>query len=245
VLHAFLALFYYPSFDFYGSPVPTLSLLSAALFLLGAGIALLRTRDPGVLLLNGYFWSATLAVGLLAVPPSADTYRMLMAVPAALVMAGMGLDTALERLGLGFGRSKGAYVFATGAVMAALLGFNTWTYYGDFLDRCRFGGNLSDRFASYLGIYVRGVNNQSRIYLLSDDNYRYGTHRSVDFLSQNRSMVNFPEPVDALQAVSGETIIANPDRVAELEAWAHSHPGGDLEYIRDCTTVIMLAYRYP
>lgn len=245
VLHAFLSLIYYPPFDFYGSPVPTLALISAVLFLLGIGLALLRIREPGVLLLNGYFWSTTLAIGLFAVPPSADTYRMLMALPAAVVLAGIGLDTGLEYLGLGFTRSRSGYALTAGVVLGSLLIFNVWTYYGDFLGQCRFGGNLSDRFASYLGDFVHGVGNQSRIYLLSNDVFRYGTHASVDFLSKKRPIINHDEPVDTLDIVLGETVIASPDRVQELEAWVREHPGGELQYVRDCTTTILLAYQYP
>ena len=54
VIHAFMSLIFYPSFDFYGSRIPMLSLISASLFLVGLAFALLKTRQPGVLLLNGY-----------------------------------------------------------------------------------------------------------------------------------------------------------------------------------------------
>jgi hypothetical protein len=54
VIHAFMSLIYYPTIDFYGSPVPMLTLFSAAMFLLGLGISLWRTRAPGYLLLNGF-----------------------------------------------------------------------------------------------------------------------------------------------------------------------------------------------
>ena len=102
VMHAFLALIYYPSLDFYGSPTPMLNMISASIFLLGLGLALWRTKSPKYLLLNGNFWAATLAVGIFAVPPSADSYRMLMALPAALIMAAIGLDQMLEYFGLGW-----------------------------------------------------------------------------------------------------------------------------------------------
>jgi hypothetical protein len=38
IVHAFLSLIYYPAFDFYGSPPPKLSMVSATLFLAGVGI---------------------------------------------------------------------------------------------------------------------------------------------------------------------------------------------------------------
>ena len=245
VVHAFLSLIYYPAIDFYGSPIPMLTFLLAALFLLGLGIALWRTRSPEHLLLNGYFWAPTLAVGIFATPPSADSYRMLTVLPAAFLMAAIALDQLLELLGLGWKDSRKAYGIAVGTVLVSLLVFNLWTYFGDFGGQCRFGGTPSDRFASYLGSYVRTIDSESQVYLLSDTDYFYGSHPSVDFLSHSRSIVNFPGPVDTFSASSGETVIANPVRISELETWIHEHPGGKINYLHDCTTRILLAYRVP
>jgi hypothetical protein len=245
VVHAFLSLIYYPAIDFYGSPIPMLTFITAALFLLGLGIALWRTRSPEYLLLNGYFWAPALAVGIFATPPSADSYRMLTVFPAAFLMAAIALDQMLDLFGLGWNHSRMAYGIAAGIVLLSLLGFNLWTYFGDFAGQCRFGGTRSDRFASYLGSYVRTIDNESRVYLLSNDDYFYGSHPSVDFLSQHTPIINFPEPVQALDAASGETVIANPDRIDELETWIHNHPGGQINYLHDCTTRILLGYHLP
>jgi hypothetical protein len=245
VLHAFLALIYYPSLDFYGSPTPMLNMISASIFLLGLGLALWRTKSPNYLLLNGNFWAATLAVGIFAVPPSADSYRMLMALPAALIMAAIGLDQMLEYFGLGWKQARAAYGLSVSAILVSLLIFNLWTYYGDFAGQCRYGDNLAGRFASYLGKYVKTVDSQSDIYLLSNDIYSYGTHASTYFLSQSRPVTNLPASVDSVDFVSGETIIANPDRIAELLTWVHAHPGGQLQYQYDCSRTILVAYRVP
>lgn len=244
-VHAFLSLTYYPAFDFYGSTSPVMSMITSALFLAGLVIALLRIRKPEYLLLNGYFWGATFSVGIFAIPPSADSYRMLMALPAAFIMAALGLDQILEAFGFGWKNNRSAYIFSTSAVLTSLLIFNVWTYYGDFAGKCRFGNDLVGRFASYLGSYAGGVENEYPIYLLSNTNYFYGSHGSTDFLSQRRAIINFPDPVDTLNPVSGETIIANPERIPELEAWARAHPGGQLNYRYDCDNTILLAYRVP
>ncbi len=244
-VHAFLSLIYFPAYDFYGSPSPMMSMISSTLFLAGIGVALWRIRNPAYLLLNGYFWGATFSIGIFATPPSADSYRMLMALPAALIMATLGLDQILELLGLGFQTTHKAYAFSVSAILASLMIFNLWTYYGDFAGQCRFGGGPVGRFASYLGGYAKTIDNELPIYLLSDGLYTYGSHASTDFLSGNRKITNFPDAIALLNPVSGETIIAPPSRMQELEEWSRANPGGKLQYEYDCDTALLLAYQVP
>ena len=245
VVHAFLSLIYYPAQDFYGSTAPMMSMITSMLFLVGLGLALWRIRKPEYLLLNGYFWGATVSIGVFATPPTADSYRMLMALPAAVIMASLGLDQILEMLGLSIKNTRVAYVVSVSAILASLLAFNLWTYYGEFAGKCLFTGDLPGRFASYLGREVSGIENDLQVYLLSDDAYYYGNHPSAFFLSQSRDITNFVDPVDQLNPVSGETIIASPNRIVELAEWARAHPGGDLHYRYDCDTAILLFYRVP
>ncbi len=245
VIHAFLSLIYYPSIDFYGSPIPMLSLVSAALFLLGLAIVLWKMRSPGFLLLNGYFWAGTLSVGIFAIPPTADTYRMLIVLPAALLFAAIGLDRALRTVGVGWVKDRKTYTTVAAIILSSLLVFNVWTYFFNFAGRCLYsaddGGQT--RFASYLGNYARTIGREKTTYLLSDDTFFYGSHDSVDFLSNRRSIINVPEPVDTLQAMPNEIIIASPNRIAELRAWADSHPDGKLEYQYDCDDIVLLTYQ--
>ncbi|MCC6569280.1 MAG: glycosyltransferase family 39 protein [Anaerolineales bacterium] len=245
VVHAFMALIYYPAFDFYGSPVPMLTVVSSVLFLIGLAVSLVRTRLREYLLLNGYFWGATFSVGLFAIPPSADSYRMLMAFPAALIMCAIGLDQVLELFGIGWRNTKKVYAASVSFVLLSLLILNMWTYFGDFAGQCRFGGNLAGRFASYLGSYVRTVESESSVYLLSDGQFFYGSHASTDFLSQLRPIINHPDPIDSLHAINGETIVANPDRIKELEDWVRLNPGGEVHYVYDCKNTILMAYQVP
>ena len=245
VIHAFLSLIYYPAIDFYGSPIPTLSLISAALFILGMAMVLFRRQSPGTLLLNGYFWGFAFAIGIFAIPPSADSYRMLMALPAVLIMAAIGLDRILELLGIGWSASRKAYTAVTTVLLASLFVFNLWTYYDGFAGRCLYGDDLAGRFASYLGNYAHTVEKGVKIYLLSNDYYFYGSHASTDFLGRGRTIINFPDPVSQLSLAPGESVVANPDRIAELQDWALSMPQGKLHHVFDCETQIMLVYQTP
>ena len=246
VAHVFLSLIYYPAIDFYGVPIPPLSLVVASLFLLGLGLALWRTRDYRYLLLNAYLWSVIVAIGIFSIPPTADSYRVLMALPPALVMAGLGLDRLLTAAVPPTTRLRQwAWAGLAGFVLAGLLVINVWTYTVDFSGRCLYGGDPQTRFASYLGRYLGGLERDTRVTLLSDDVFRYGTHSSVDFLSNNFPVKNLAEPVASLPFEPHSAIIAPGTRADELKAWAAQNPGGALHLEYDCNTLMMLVYRVP
>ena len=222
-----------------------MSFLSSVMFLAGLGIALWRLRQPSYLLLNGYLWGATVAIGVFATPPSADSYRMLMVLPAAMTLAALGLDQILEFIGVGWGEARNGYRFSVAAVLASLVVFNLWTYFADFAGKCRFAESQAGRFASYLGWELSRIDSESEVFLLSDDFFSHGTHASTFFLSQSRRVTNFPDPIDMIDAVSGEIIIAPPSRIEELRLWARAHPGGQLHYEYDCDTLMLMSYRLP
>ncbi|HUI88600.1 MAG TPA: glycosyltransferase family 39 protein [Anaerolineales bacterium] len=245
VVHAFLSLIYYPSLDYYGSPIPPLTLLSAALFLMGLGLCLVRIRNLNYLFLNVYFWGFTFAIGIFAIPPSADTYRMLTVLPAAVVMVAIGLDGILETVGVAWEKNRMGYVLFASLVTISLLATNVWAYYGDFAGRCLYADNTVGRFASYMGSYAGTLRPEASIYLLSDDIYRYGTHASTDFLSGSHPIVNVTSSVDTLAIKPDESIIADPNRFAELEGWAATHPGGQIHYFYDCAKIIMVVDQVP
>lgn len=101
------------------------------------------------------------------------------------------------------------------------------------------------RYASYLGTELDRIDSELKVYMLSDDLYIHGTHPSTILLSRNRPVINFSEPVANLDVISGETIIAPPPRIEELENWIRTHPGGQVHYEYDCETTILLSYRVP
>ena len=141
--------------------------------------------------------------------------------------------------------ARSAYRFTVSAILGSLIIFNLWTYYADFAGKCRFAEGQAGRFASYLGWELSNIDNELEVYLLSDDYFFHGSHASTLFLSQSRRVTNFSDSVDMLDAVSGETVIAPPTRIAELEQWARAHPGGQLHYEYDCDVTMLLSYRVP
>jgi hypothetical protein len=222
-----------------------LSIVAAALFLLGLVLLLVRRQSQETLLLNGYFWTFTLAVGIFSIPPSADSYRMLMALPAVLIMVAIGLDRVLELVGLEWAVSRKGHMTVTSLLLASLLVFNLWTYYDNFAGRCLYGDDLAGRFASYLGDFAHSAERGANIYLLSNDIFSFGTHASAQFLGEGRNILNFPDPVNQLLLTRGDAVVASPDRITELEQWVLSQSQGNLQPVFDCNTEIMLVYRFP
>jgi hypothetical protein len=84
--------------------VPLLTLITAALFLIGLGITLWRFRSPEYLLLNCYFWGFTLAWAY-SPPPTADSTDAGRHSPA-VIMAAIALDQILEAVGVGWSNSR-------------------------------------------------------------------------------------------------------------------------------------------
>lgn len=245
VLHAFLSLNHYPVTDFYNAPIPLLGFITSTLFVLGLGYALWRTRDPRYLLLNGYFWGTTVAVGVFAIPPSADSYRMLAALPAAVLYAAVGLEQVFHLFSFHVPERRAFRVSLLAFVLIAVGVSNLRVYFFDFAHRCRYGSDPQTRFASYLGNYLRTLDPELKAFLLSDEVYRHGTHESATFLSRNFPVVNFAEPVASLNAPLGTVIIASPNRSQELQAWMDEHPGGRVERQMDCDNLMLLSYRSP
>jgi hypothetical protein len=245
VIHAFLSLNYYPASDFYGSPIPIMTLISSTLFFIGLGLILWRVFSPNFMMLNGYFWGFTVAVGVFAIPPSADAYRMLSALPPALIISAYAFDQILDMLGVGWHQSHRKYLTITTIMLVSLAVFNLWTYFYDFAGQCKYGADTQTRFASYLGKYASQVSKNSDIYLLADDIYFYGSHLTVDYLSEKRPITNVKESIDSVSMYTGDTIIANPNRVQELKDWARLHPGGKMDSRYDCDKIILFSYQLP
>ncbi len=245
ILHAWLSVNFYPARDFYNIDVPLLGMATSAFYVLGLGFALWRTRNPRYLLLNGYFWGTTVAVGVFAVPESADSYRMLAALPAAIALAAIGVDELLKRWGLDAPAHRASRTAVLGALLGGVLLLNVRTYFFDFAGRCRYGLDQQTRFASYLGNHLRLLDRELTVYLLSDDTFRFGTHNSVDFLSDDYVITNLPGPITDQELHSNDVIIAGPSRMDELRTWAAEHSGGALILESDCDSPMLLAYRVP
>ncbi|MBI5053009.1 MAG: glycosyltransferase family 39 protein [Chloroflexi bacterium] len=245
VIHAFLSLIHYSALEFYGTSSPMVDAITGALFLFGVVYALWHARDHRYLLLNGYFWVTAVAVGIFSIPPEADSYRMLIAIPAVMLLAAIGFQQLLLA---STALAKNPLVLRLGmsALLLVPIGvLNLRIYFMDFAARCRYGNDERTRFASYLGTYLDTLGRETRVFLLRDDLLFYGSHRSVDFLSGKLPVTNWTESVNTIKGTANMAIVAVPNRADELRTWAIDHPGGKFQREYDCDRLILLAYHIP
>ena len=111
--------------------------------------------------------------------------------------------------------------------------------------QCRYGGDPQTRFASYMGNYVRTLDREATVYLLSDNVFLYGTHSSVGFLSENRRVTNWAEPASHIGPGTPLAVLALRTRADELKEWTRDHPGGKLQREYDCDNLMLMAYYMP
>jgi len=250
-IHACLAIFVLPFQDFYWVPVPVLDFITAVLFLVGVFIALRRTREPHFLLLNGWLWSGVFALSVFAIPAAADSYRLLMVLPAMCAMAAVGWDyllTLTKRVAESVpppevAPSPPAWMLWSLALVLVIAGLNLKIYYLDFGRSCQYMNN--DPIArgwSRIGDYLREQRPVDQAYMLGDPAFQYGTHPSVDYLSGFLPMTNLFEPFSMVEAHGNLVFVLIPARVGELEMVQAFAPGGEVTRVFDCGRLSFIGY---
>jgi hypothetical protein len=242
-LHVCQSIFILPFQDFYWAPAPVLDLVTGLLFAVGAFLALRRTRDPKILLLNGWLWSGIVAIGIFAIPPAADSYRLFMVLPAMCVVAALGwahITSLAERLAHIQHRTVLTWSVVLILLVAAL---NLKTYYIDFGRSCLYGGpDLSARRASLLGDYLRTQPAFDYAYLLNDS-FSYGIFPSTDYLSGSIPVTNWGAPFTLPNTHGSTLFIIVPSREPERTVISQLAPDGNTTRVTDCGKLMFLAYR--
>jgi predicted membrane-bound mannosyltransferase len=244
VIHVCMSIFILPFQNFYWAPVPILDLITANLFIVGVFMAFRRVRNPRILLLNSWFWFGVLAIAIFTIPPEADSYRLLMILPAIYILAALGwahITSLAERLAQANWRMVASWSVILIVLVTAL---NLKTYFIDFSRSCAYGGpNTGDRVASLLGEYLHDQPAFNQAYLLGDENFSYGNYPSLDYLSGSLPIINISKPFIPPDTHGSTIFIMVPSREPERVAVSQFAPDGQSTRISDCGRLAFLAYR--
>lgn len=242
--HVLLSIFALPFEDFYFSGAPVLDFITATLFLAGLLTALNRIRQLRFLLLNAWFWSGVLAISLFVVPPWADSYRLLVVLPAICILASLGLEQLTQLVEPALSR-PGRLALANWSLIFILpiAGLNLKTYYVDFAHDCTYAVDSVGRAWSLIGDYLREQGPIDQAYLVGDGTFHYGTHPSVDYLSGSVPMTNLLESFSPPSAQGLLVFVLTPTRANELAAIMNFAPGGKITRVSDCNQLSFITYR--
>jgi hypothetical protein len=243
-----------PFVDFYEVRVPTLDVVAGPLWVLGLLLTLRCPWERRLLVLNGWFWGGVVALGITTIPPSTYHYRLLVVLPAACIMVGLAVDFLLHQLArlVPALPHQDRWAAATvGVLVIAMAYLNLTTYYGTFASSCMYSGPRT-RQAGLLGAYLGTLPHTTRVFVLpTETSFRYGPHRSVDYLSGRMTISNIDTPLDDAQRATlassdsqGVVVVAVPERVAELAAVRAWLPGGSNHVLTDCGTPVLAAYTW-
>jgi hypothetical protein len=251
-----LATFYRdPFIDFYGIGVPTFDVISRVFWGIGLILVLIRTWNVRMVMLNGWFWGGVVALAVITIPPSTYHYRLLVVFPVACIFVGIAIDWVIENIEQIVTLKPVLNRYLEYGVIAlfilAVTPININTYYGDFLDSCKFVGR-NTRQADMYGTYLYSVPKDAKIYVLPTEIFRYGTHRSVDYLSNRKAIQNIEAPlaeVDPSTLIDPSTaselvVVTTTEREGELKQFENWFPNGEYVDLRACETAHIAIYKW-
>ena len=233
---AMLAFIYYPATAFYDATLPMFDFVTSIPLVLGLAYSIARTFDRRFLMLNVWFFMSVGFGQVAVVLPEIGAYRILVMMPAALLMAAVALDSwTFQLIELKVVRQKAGTAIMASIVGVAALG-NINYYFRDFAP----SGNYSDsgtRLASIMGTYLGTLDRDYRAYLFGAPIIIYGIHPSVDFLSGKLPVQNVIEPLRGERTFvdrgHSAVFIFVSLRIQELEIVQRDFPGGTTRELRD------------
>ena len=148
----------------YESGRPLLTAPAAVAFLLGLGYALRRWRERAYFLLLVALGVPVVSAGLTEAMP--QTQRLVITAPVVAVLVGRGLMVAAQ--GLTRGLRLPARLMPVGVALAlgACATLSLHLYFGEWVGATINNGGLSSRIATELGYYLRGLGDDTVVYLL-------------------------------------------------------------------------------
>lgn len=232
-----------PLHGIYTPGVPMLRPLPAALFAAGFASALVRLKDVRGLLLLAALPATIVASALSIEAPSAQ--RLLFAVPLIALIIPLPITQILERLGRHPMRWRAAVCLA--ALVLAL---------GMAVDELRFSfarsiplegyGDRASDAARAIGDYLRGLPEDTPVYLCAKPLLSFGAFPSLLYLARNvepHDMPCPPGPENPLPIVAERSVfVFLPEYTEALSFTATTYPGQTIAHRDGTGSVVLYAH---
>ncbi len=213
-------------YGFYNSPRPYLPAAGAFFLILGTAFALTRLRKPVYVALLAWFWSVILVGGMLTTNPPASQ-RLVMSLPAAALLVGIGLDQSavfLSRLA----RLPARIWTAAAALVVIACGVDGLVFYfGEYRQKNYFGDASNEliyesiQLAKQIGPGYQYVLLGAPRVFLDFANYDY----LIPEVQKAEIGVKDSESL-ATETEKPSLFVAIPERTGELDALVKAYPGG-------------------
>lgn len=235
ILHVFQSIFLLPITNFYEVMEPFLDFISAFLFIIGLIFVIRNFRKPYSNLILFWIITGITAIGIFAIPPESDGYRLLLVFPALAAIIGQAWKIILK-----------IQLLKNFAIMVIILisMINLKIYFIDFVGKCHYmAGFEPDRRWSYIGKFLAGNPYIRYVYLQADEaKHLYGAHPSVDFLSYSKP-VNVQNRFIESQDKGWHVFFISPRNEIYLPMYQAKYPNGSLEVITDCNKTTLYVYK--
>lgn len=233
----------------YGSPRPLLGVGAGALAIIGMATALgavVFARQRRYFLVLLWFWSVIVTGGMLTEsPPSSQ--RLVMAIPAVVLLVATGLDRAVALAGRLLGVRRLWRDLALGLLTLALMVGSVRFYFVEFAPSARYGGENGET-ATMIGHYLAGLDGDHRAYFLGAPRIYWG-FGSMSFLAPavpGRDVVDPLEAPPEADTQHATVWIFLPEREGELLWVRQAFPQGRLREFRDAGGRLrFIAYEVP
>jgi hypothetical protein len=223
----------------YGGERPLLGFLAGGLAVLGLAWAVARWREPRAFLILLWFWSVIVSGGMLTEsPPSSQ--RLVIAIPAVVLLVALGLDRVVGLLGRLFHSRLKWESLARGLLILVLVVSSIHYYFVDFTPSRRYGSENGET-ATMMGYYLRDLGPGTQVYHFGAPRIYWG-FGTMSFLAPDVKGTDVVQPLTLAGDLAdytgdapeeGMVFLFLPERMPELEWVEQAFPGGEIREFKD------------
>ncbi|MCB8951351.1 MAG: glycosyltransferase family 39 protein [Ardenticatenales bacterium] len=216
----------------YNAGIPLLSTYPALFFVLGLGLALWQIRRPRHFWLLIWLLITIIGGGMLLLTPPAS-HRLLIALPAACLLAGSALVWIGERLGESFKLSRRGWTIAVAGLALIFAVSDVTFYFGQYRAEHRFGDRNSE-IAARMSDYLNTIEGDDWTAYFYGAPAMYVDFPTIPFLSTefqpdvNLFDVDEPGVPDTSLTAQNLVFIFVPERSLEVQEVEAAFPNGEL-----------------